>query len=1095
MNFYKYLLFIATLTFATTNLTAQEQLNDCVGAITVCGNGNFETNVEGSGDVFEINNCGGFEHHSLWMKIEIVQDGELGFDLIPNDTDISVDYDFWVFGPDRPCDNLGTPIRCATTNPESAGLSNNHTGINGSTTLTQSGPGASGNGYVHWLQVKAGEHYYIAIDRPHGDGGFKIEWTGTATQGTGAFPPTPEANQIEDIKTCSSNNGIGLFDFNSIKTLITDDLTNNDVTFYPSLADAMDETNALPSFYANKTSPEKIYAKVTSKKTSCYDLTEFNLIVTDIPELFNFTVSNTNICTSESVTFTIEGTPNTTVLYDINNNGEPYETIDIDDTGKAELTLTPTEDLTIKLVEIAVMSNGEKACKTELAEEITVTVTPATTPTFDPVDAICVGESLAALPTTSNNGITGSWSPAIDNTQTTTYTFTPDAGQCAAPYTMTIEVKVGITPTFDAVNPICEGATLTALPTTSNNGVTGTWSPALDNTQTTTYTFTPDAGQCAATVTLNIQVTPNLNPVFDAIAPICAGDSLTDLPTTSNNGVTGTWSPALDNTQTTTYTFTPDAGQCATSFTLEIIVNPIVIPEFTPINSVCEGQTLTALPTTSNNGIIGTWSPALDNTQTTTYTFTPDEGQCADVVTLDIVIIPIASSELDFLKVCTDTNDGYYPFDLIAEIPNILGTSQPEADYNVTFYTDAAASQPITSNPYTNTTPYNQTIYVSISHKVSGCDAIFPIDLVVEDKPIANTPLPLEICDTDNTNDGFTTMDLTILDSEILNEQNSNSLNVTYYLSETDAENGTNAISNPSNFTNTTAFNQTLYIRVDNTNNTLDCYATTTAELVVYPILQPVISSADGINTLCVDFNTQEVKNEITLVSDLQDPNYIYTWYLNGNEIANENDGSLVINTDAPGDYTVAITERTPTNICNGGTSDAFTVLKSGQASLVSVSQPAMFSSHPTVKIVVEGYGDYWFQMDDGPIVDNGGVFTNVSGGVHTVYVYDRTSEFAPCEVLVIEDVRVVDFPKFFTPNNDGYNDTWNVSAIDNQTQANITIFDRYGKLLAYVKPSSVGWDGTFKGQNLPSDDYWFILNYEVDGVAKVLKSHFTLKR
>jgi hypothetical protein len=71
---------------------------------------------------------------------------------------------------------------------------------------------------------------------------------------------------------------------------------------------------------------------------------------------------------------------------------------------------------------------------------------------------------------------------------------------------LTITVNPIVTPTFDAVAAICAGSTLSALPTTSNNGITGTWSPALDNTKTTVYTFTPAAGQCAATTTLTITV-------------------------------------------------------------------------------------------------------------------------------------------------------------------------------------------------------------------------------------------------------------------------------------------------------------------------------------------------------------------------------------------------------------------------------------------------------------------------------------------------------------------------------------------------------------------------------------------------------------
>jgi gliding motility-associated-like protein len=103
----------------------------------------------------------------------------------------------------------------------------------------------------------------------------------------------------------------------------------------------------------------------------------------------------------------------------------------------------------------------------------------------------------------------------------------------------------------------------------------------LDNTTTTTYTFTPTAGQCASTATMTITVTPNVTPSFTPVAPICLGGSLSALPTTSNNSITGTWSPALDNTTTTTYTFTPTAGQCALSTNMTIIVNPIPTISFT----------------------------------------------------------------------------------------------------------------------------------------------------------------------------------------------------------------------------------------------------------------------------------------------------------------------------------------------------------------------------------------------------------------------------------------------------------------------------------------------------------------------------------
>ena len=289
-------------------------------------------------------------------------------------------------------------------------------------------------------------------------------------------------------------------------------------------------------------------------------------------------------------------------------------------------------------------------------ETMTITVNPLIAPTFTQVDAICNGDFLAALPTTSNNGVTGSWSPAINNTATTIYTFTSDTTQsgqaCAVNETMTITVNPLIPPTFSQVDAICNGDFLAALPTTSNNGVTGTWLPAIDNTATTIYTFTSDTTQsgqaCAVNETMTITVNPLIIPTFTQVDPICNGDVLA-LPTTSNNGVTGTWSPAINNTATTIYTFTSDTTQsgqaCAVNETMTITVNPLITPTFSRVDAICNGDFLAALPTTSNNGVTGTWSPAIDNTRTTTYTFTPDTLEtCADLMTLEIVVNNIVNS-------------------------------------------------------------------------------------------------------------------------------------------------------------------------------------------------------------------------------------------------------------------------------------------------------------------------------------------------------------------------------------------------------------------------------------------------------------------
>jgi gliding motility-associated-like protein len=90
-----------------------------------------------------------------------------------------------------------------------------------------------------------------------------------------------------------------------------------------------------------------------------------------------------------------------------------------------------------------------------------------------------------------------------------------------------------------------------------------------------------------------------------------------------------------------------------------------------------------------------------------------------------------------------------------------------------------------------------------------------------------------------------------------------------------------------------------------------------------------------------------------------------------------------------------------------------------------------------------------------------------------------------------------MDYKKYFTPNGDGNNESWNIVGIERQPTAKIYIFDRYGKLLKQLDPSGPGWDGTYRGVQMPSDDYWFVVEFTepTTGQKKEFRSHFSLKR
>jgi gliding motility-associated-like protein len=270
---------------------------------------------------------------------------------------------------------------------------------------------------------------------------------------------------------------------------------------------------------------------------------------------------------------------------------------------------------------------------------MTIVVNAEVLSSFTQVEPVCEGGTFV-LPSNSLEGISGTWSPPINNINSTPYTFTPDAGECATTASMTVSIISTVTPSFTQIDPVCNIQSVT-ISNTSNNGITGSWSLTSSNASGGLFTFTPDAGQCATSTTMTVALT-SPQPEFTQIDPICPGETFT-LPTTSNDGFTGSWSPAENFNATTNYTFTPGANQCAASATMTVSVLPVVTPTFTNPGPLCAGDPL-QLPATSNEGISGSWTPTIDNTATTTYTFTQDAGQCATTSTLTVVVNPIPTA-------------------------------------------------------------------------------------------------------------------------------------------------------------------------------------------------------------------------------------------------------------------------------------------------------------------------------------------------------------------------------------------------------------------------------------------------------------------
>ena len=256
------------------------EANDCVNVITICGNQSISLNPNGFG-VQEIAGvaCSSQEYNSLWIKFTAKTSGTLGFDLIPSSTDLDIDYDFWIFGPNISCGSLGPSIRCSTTNPLAAGLADNHTGMRDSEPDGDffEGPGYDGDGYIKSLDVTAGQTYYLVIDRPIGDGAFSLNWTGTATI-EDPFGLAPYSfGTPSDVKICTATSTL---DFKTFDNTILNNNPQFAVSYYNSNDDANYNLNPITSPLS--VSSKTYYYRIQSLTTHCFRIGEIKVISTPL---------------------------------------------------------------------------------------------------------------------------------------------------------------------------------------------------------------------------------------------------------------------------------------------------------------------------------------------------------------------------------------------------------------------------------------------------------------------------------------------------------------------------------------------------------------------------------------------------------------------------------------------------------------------------------------------------------------------------------------------------------------------------------------------------------------------------------------------
>lgn len=303
------------------------------------------------------------------------------------------------------------------------------------------------------------------------------------------------------------------------------------------------------------------------------------------------------------------------------------------------------------------------------------------------------------------------------------------------------------------------------------------------------------------------------------------------------------------------------------------------------------------------------------------------------------------------------------------------------------------------------------------------------------------------------------------------------SYNIGYYSSP----NGVGLIS-PSNYTYATPGTYTVYVYATAINNP-NCNDETSFTFTIYPLLDKPLQGG----MICVDPVTNQGVTTYTINTGLNPALFTANWTLNGTLMGT----GVSYTASQPGTYTVDFIKLTPEtgSDCNYK-STTVTIDKSSKA-IASLTLSGAFEAEIDITVNIDGgYGVYVYQLDNGPI-QNSNVFPNVPAGDHIVHIIDTLNNCGEVSLTA----HVLNYPNFFTPNGDGFNDYWNIKGLADQPDSYIYIYDRFGKLLKQISPSGQGWDGRYNGEMLPSTDYWFQVFYKLNGEQKEFKAHFSMKR
>ena len=337
---------------------------------------------------------------------------------------------------------------------------------------------------------------------------------------------------------------------------------------------------------------------------------------------------------------------------------------------------------------------------------------------------------------------------------------------------------------------------------------------------------------------------------------------------------------------------------------------------------------------------------------------------------------------------------------------------------------------------------------------------------------LVNNNKPCDVLKCVNIISGNETFDLSALSSAILGNQSTTEYTLTYYTTLNDAQLATNPIPNLASF-NPTTNPQTIYTRLV-FNQVPNCYESNSFDLIV--------GITPKINLQPNDLNCTETPVDL----DVSPNNLATTTYLWSNGATTPK----ITVTDL-GVTNLTVTATNSYGMCNNvpltcTTTKAVTVIIPEIPVIKKIEIQDWTVNENSIQVITSNNNSFEYSLDNLTFQDSN-LFSNLEAGLYTVYVRNKYG----CKTIS-QEVWLLYYPHFFTPNDDGYNDFWYIKNASFEPDFKVFIYDRYGKLITFFKSNSAGWDGNYNGRQLVATDYWFVV-YRQDG--RIHKGHFSLLR